>query len=71
MPLFKHLHYSDSDIATVTKLFGFWVALGGTFIAGLIITRIGIMATLLIGTVVRLGLASGARLSRRARRPRA
>jgi MFS transporter, PAT family, beta-lactamase induction signal transducer AmpG len=50
-PLFKHLHYSDSDIATVTKLFGFWVALGGTFLAGLIITRIGIMATLLIGTL--------------------
>ena len=51
MPLFKHLHYSDSDIATVTKIFGFWVALGGTFLAGLVITRIGLMATLLIGTV--------------------
>ena len=45
MPLFKHLHYSDSDIATVTKLFGFWVALAGTFTAGIIITRFGIMAT--------------------------
>jgi len=51
MPLFKHLHYSDSDIATVTKIFGFWVALGGTFLAGLIITRIGLMATLIIGTI--------------------
>lgn len=51
MPLFKHLHYSDSDIATVTKIFGFWVALGGTFLAGLVITRIGLMATLIIGTV--------------------
>ena len=32
-PLFKSLHYSDTDIATVTKLFGFWVGLGGTFLA--------------------------------------
>jgi MFS transporter, PAT family, beta-lactamase induction signal transducer AmpG len=51
IPLFKHLHYADADIATVTKLFGFWVALGGTFVAGVIITRIGLMPTLLIGTV--------------------
>ncbi len=51
IPLFKHLHYSDADIATVTKLFGFWVALAGTFTAGIIITRLGIMATLIIGTV--------------------
>jgi MFS transporter, PAT family, beta-lactamase induction signal transducer AmpG len=51
MPLFKHLHYSDADIATVTKLFGFWVALAGTFTAGIVITRLGIMATLIIGTV--------------------
>jgi PAT family beta-lactamase induction signal transducer AmpG len=27
VPLFKSLHYSDTDIATVTKLFGFWVGL--------------------------------------------
>jgi MFS transporter, PAT family, beta-lactamase induction signal transducer AmpG len=37
VPLFKGLHYSDTDIATVTKLFGFWVGLGGTFLAGFII----------------------------------
>ncbi len=51
MPLFKSLHYSNSDIATVTKLFGFWVALGGTFLAGYIVPRIGMMASLLVGTV--------------------
>jgi len=28
LPLFKSLHYSNTDIATVTKLFGFGVALG-------------------------------------------
>ena len=51
IPLFKSLHYSDTDIATVTKLFGFWVGLGGTFLAGFIVPRLGMMASLLIGTV--------------------
>ncbi len=51
LPLFKSLHYSNTDIATVTKLFGFWVALGGTFFAGYVVPRIGIMTSLIVGTV--------------------
>jgi len=51
MPLFKSLHYSNSDIATATKLFGFWVALGGTFFASFVIKRLGLMPTLLLGTI--------------------
>lgn len=51
IPLFKTLGYTNTDIATVTKLFGFWIALGGTFLASAIIPRIGMMASLLIGTV--------------------
>jgi PAT family beta-lactamase induction signal transducer AmpG len=51
MPLFKSLHHSNSNIATVTKLFGFWVALGGTFLASYVVPRIGMMASLLVGTV--------------------
>ena len=50
-PLFKHLHYSNTDIATVTKLFGFWVALAATFFGGWMVSRVGMMASLLIGTV--------------------
>ncbi len=50
-PLFKSLHYSNTDIATVTKLFGFWVALGGTFLASYVVPRIGMMASLIVGTV--------------------
>ena len=50
-PLFKSLHYSNTDIATVTKLFGFWVALGGTFLAGTVVPRIGTLASLIVGTV--------------------
>jgi PAT family beta-lactamase induction signal transducer AmpG len=52
MPLFKSLHISDTDIATVTKLFGFWVALGGTFLASYIVRKVGLVASLLVGTVV-------------------
>ncbi len=51
IPLFKSLHYSNSDIATVTKLFGFWVALAGTFMAGYLVPRIGMMASLVVGTI--------------------
>ena len=50
-PLFKSLHYSNTDIATVTKLFGFWVALGGTFLASYVVPRIGTMPSLIAGTV--------------------
>ena len=52
IPLFKHLHYTNTDIATVTKLIGFWIALVGVLAAGVLVTRIGIMASLVIGTVV-------------------
>ncbi|MFC7053305.1 MFS transporter, partial [Hansschlegelia quercus] len=51
VPLFKHQGFSNTDIATVTKLFGFWIALGGTFLAGSLIPRIGMLPSLLIGTV--------------------
>jgi PAT family beta-lactamase induction signal transducer AmpG len=51
VPLFKHQGFTNTDIATVTKVFGFWIALGGTFMAGWLIPRIGMMASLLLGTV--------------------
>ena len=51
IPLFKSLHYSDTDIATVTKLFGFWIALAATFFSAYVIRKIGMMPSLLFGTV--------------------
>lgn len=51
MPLFKNLHISDTEIATVTKLFGFWIALGGTFFATYVVRKLGLMKSLLVGTV--------------------
>jgi MFS transporter, PAT family, beta-lactamase induction signal transducer AmpG len=51
MPLFKSLHFSEADIATVTKVFGFWIALGGTLLAGIVVRQFGMMKSLLIGTI--------------------
>lgn len=51
VPLFKHQGFSNTDIATVTKLFGFWIGLGGTFLAGALSPRVGMLTSLLIGTV--------------------
>lgn len=50
-PLFKTLDYSNADIATVTKLFGFGTGIAATMFAAFLVPRIGLMATLLIGTV--------------------
>lgn len=55
MPLFKSLHYTNTDIATVTKLFGFGVALAGTVLASFVVPRIGILASLVVGTVFGSG----------------
>jgi PAT family beta-lactamase induction signal transducer AmpG len=50
-PLFTDLHYSSTDIATVTKVYGFWLAIAATFLGGWLVVRLGMMPTLLIGTV--------------------
>ncbi len=50
-PLFVSMHYSSADIATVTKLFGFWVALAATALGGILVPRIGMMASLVVGTI--------------------
>ena len=50
-PLYIDLGFSKADIATVTKLFGFWVGLGGISAGGLAVTRFGLMPSLLIGGI--------------------
>src|SRR5580704_4035354 len=52
VPLFKSLHISDTDIAAATKIFGFWIALGGTFLASYVVRTVGLVTSLLVGTVV-------------------
>lgn len=51
MPLYIDLGFSKSDIATVSKLYGVWIGLGGAFAGGWLSGRIGLMPTLLIGGV--------------------
>ncbi len=69
MPLFKSLHYSDTDIATVTKLFGFGIGIAGTFVASYAVPRLGDDGEPAGGNRVRVRLAPDARLSRDPRRP--
>jgi PAT family beta-lactamase induction signal transducer AmpG len=51
IPLFKSLHYSDADIAWVTKIFGFGLALVATFFSAVVVRKLGIMRSLVVGTV--------------------
>ena len=50
IPLFKALHYSNTDIATVTKVFGFGVAIAATAFGGWLVPRLGMMPSLFLGT---------------------
>lgn len=50
-PLYIGLGFTKSDIATVTKLYGFWIALVGIFAGGVAVSRLGLMRSLLIGAV--------------------
>lgn len=44
--------YSKSQIASVTKLFGVVVTIGGSFLGGLLALRFGVMRTLMLGAVL-------------------
>jgi MFS transporter, PAT family, beta-lactamase induction signal transducer AmpG len=50
-PLYIDLGFSKSEIATVTKVFGFWVGLAGIAAGGVAVARFGLMPTLLIGGI--------------------
>ena len=48
-PLYKDLGFSNSQIATVSKLYGVWISIFGTLAGGLCVSRYGLMPTLLVG----------------------
>ena len=54
-PLYIKLGLTKAAIATVTKVFGFWISIAGAFGGGIAVARFGQMPTLLIG-----GLAASA-----------
>ncbi|HEY1735536.1 MAG TPA: MFS transporter [Methylovirgula sp.] len=50
-PLYIHLGFSKSQIATMSKIYGIWIGIAGAFAGGYAITRIGLMPALLIGGI--------------------
>ena len=50
-PLYITLGFQKSDIATITKLWGIWIGIGGAFMGGIAIARIGLLPSLLIGGI--------------------
>ena len=51
-PFYDDLGFSKTDIANVTKLYGFFMSIGGAFLGGLLVVRFGIMRPLLLGAVL-------------------
>jgi len=47
-PLYIDLHFSLAEIASVSKIFGFFATLLGAFLGGLMVTRLGMFRSLLI-----------------------
>jgi PAT family beta-lactamase induction signal transducer AmpG len=60
-PLYRHLGYTLPQIAGVTKLYGIWIGLAGSFVAGWAIARFGLYATFVVGAAA--GAASHLSLS--------
>ncbi len=47
-PFYLDMGFSMSEIGTIVKLFGFWATLGGTFVGGVIMLKLGINKSLWI-----------------------
>lgn len=48
-PLYIDLGFSLAEIATVVKLFGVWMTIGGAIVGGISVARFGLMRSLIIG----------------------
>jgi PAT family beta-lactamase induction signal transducer AmpG len=58
-PLYRQVGYSLTEIAAVTKLYGIWVGIFASFVAGWAIARFGMHRTFIVGGA----LAAGSHLS--------
>ena len=54
-PLYIDLGFKKTDIANVSKLYGVWVGIVGAFAGGLIIPKLGLFRTLLVGAIIGAG----------------
>ncbi len=50
-PLYIDLGFSKTAIATVTKVYGIWIGIGGVFREDIAVLRLGLMPALLIGGI--------------------
>jgi PAT family beta-lactamase induction signal transducer AmpG len=48
-PLYVDLGFSKAQIASVAKIYGVWIGIGGAFVGGFAVSRFGIYRTLLAG----------------------
>ncbi|WP_231757872.1 AmpG family muropeptide MFS transporter [Microbulbifer elongatus] len=51
-PFYLDLGFSKSDIAQITKVFGFFFTIFGSFLGGLLVVRFGIMRPLILGAAM-------------------
>lgn len=54
-PFYLDLGFSKSDIASVTKVFGFFLTFAGTALGGILVMRYGIMRIMLIALLTVIG----------------
>ena len=50
-PFYLDMGYTKSEIATVAKFFGFFMAIGGSAVGGLAVLRYGVLPALMVGAV--------------------
>ena len=51
-PFYLDTGFSKSDIATVSKLYGVWMGIGGAFVGGIAVAAIGVRRSLLIASII-------------------
>ena len=51
-PLYIDLGFSKAEIASVSKLYGVWIGMVGAFAGGLLVPKLGLRTTLLIGAAI-------------------
>ena len=54
-PFYLDMGYTKSEIASVAKVFGFFMSIAGSFICGVLVVKWGLMRPLLIGAVAVAG----------------
>ena len=54
-PFYLDLGYSKSEIASVAKLFGFFMTIAGSALCGVLVLRLGLLRPLLLGAVLVAG----------------